>query len=160
MMACACCSVNSKPRDQRIARFPGRLGGADQADHFVQVVERLLEAEQDVLALAGLAQFVLGAAADHFHAMLDEVLDHVHQAQLARLAVDDGEHDHAEADLKLRVLVEVVEHHFGLLAALQLEHDAHAVAVAVVPDVGDAFDALFVDQRRRSARSACDLFTW
>ena len=68
-------------------------------------------------------------------------LMHLHQAQLARLPVDDGEHDDAEADLQLRVLVEVVEHHFGLLAALQLEDDAHAVAVAFVADVGDAFDA-------------------
>ena len=68
-------------------------------------------------------------------------LMHVDQAQLARLPVDDGQHDDAEADLQLRVLVEVVEHDLGLLAALQLEHDAHAVAVALVADVGDAFDA-------------------
>ena len=74
-------------------------------------------------------------------------LMHVDQAQLARLAVDDGQHDDAEADLQLRVLVEVVEDHFGLLAALQLEHDAHAVAVALVADFGDAFDLLLVDQR-------------
>ena len=119
-------------RDQRLAGFARRLGGANQPDHFVQVVERLLEAEQDVLALARLAQFVLGAAADHIDAVVDEELDHVHQAQLARLAVDDGEHDDAEADLQLGVLVEVVEHHLGLLAALQLEDDAHAVAVALV----------------------------
>ena len=74
-------------------------------------------------------------------------LMHVEQAQLARLAVDDRQHDDAEADLQLRVLVEVVEDHLGLLAALQLEHDAHAVAVALVADVADAFDLLLVDQR-------------
>ena len=72
----------------------------------------------------------------------------VHQAQLARLAVDDGEHDHAEADLQLRILVEVVEHHLGLLAAFQLHHDAHAVAVAMVHHIGDAFDALLIHHRR------------
>ena len=98
-----------------------------------------------MFALARLAQFVLGAAADHFHAVVDEKLDHVHQAQLARLAVDDGEHDDAETDLQLRVLIEVVEHHLGLFAALQLHHDAHAVAVAMVHHVGDAFDALLID---------------
>ena len=148
MMACACFSLNSKARDQRFARFPRVSGGADQADHFVQMVERLLEAEQDVLALARLAQFVLGAAADHFDAMLDEVLEHRQQAQLARLAVDDRQHDDAEADLQLRVLIEVVEDDLRLLAALQLEHDAQAVAVALVANVADAFDALLVDQRR------------
>ncbi len=50
-------------------------------------------------------------------------------------------------DLELGVLVEVVEHHFGLFAALQFDHDAHAVAVAFVADIADAFDALLVDHR-------------
>ena len=68
---------------------------------------------------------------------------------LARLPVDDGQHDDAEVDLQLRVLVQVVENDFGLLAALQFEDDAHAVAVALVADVGDAFELLFVDQSGR-----------
>ncbi len=100
-----------------------------------------------MLAVARLAQFVFGAAADHFDAVVDEVLEAIDQAQLARLAVDDGKHDDAEADLQLRVLIKVVEHHLGLLAALQLDDDAHAVAVAMVEDVGDAFDALLIDHR-------------
>src|SRR5271166_1068478 len=79
--------------------------------------------------------------------MLDKALDHVDQAQLARLPVDDGQHDHAEVGLQLRVLVKIVENDVGLLAALQLEHDAHAVAVAFIANFGDALDFLFVDQR-------------
>ena len=47
------------------------------------------------------------------------------------------------------MLVQIVEDDFGLLAALQLEHDAHAVAVALVADLGNAFERLFVDQARR-----------
>ena len=147
MMACACRSVNWKAAIKRFAGFARRARRPDQPDHFVEIVQRLLEAEQDMLALAGFAQFVIGAAPDHFHAMLDEVLDAIDQAQLARLAVDDRQHDDAEADLQLRVLVEIVQHHFGLLAALQLEDDAHAVAVALVADFGNAFDLLLVDQR-------------
>ena len=165
MMACACRSVKRGPRGsridhlgvgggfggrdeihQRFARFARSLGGADQGDHCVQIVQRVLEAEQDVLAVAGFAQQEVGAPADDFDAMLDEALEHVDQAQLARLAVDDGQHDDAEVDLQLRVLIKVVEHDFGLLAALQLEHDAHAVAVALVADFGDAFELLFVHQ--------------
>ena len=99
-----------------------------------------------MLAVAGLAQQVIGAAADDIDAVLDEALEGVEQAQLARLAVDDRQQDDAEVDLHLRVLVQVVEDDFGLLAALQLEHDAHAVAVALVADFGDAFELLFVDQ--------------
>ena len=118
------------------------------------MVQRLLEAEQDVLAFACLAQFELGAPADHFDAVIDEELDAIDQAEFARLSVDDGQHDDAEADLKLGVLVEVVEHHLGLFAALELEDDAHAVAVALVAYIADAFDLLFVDQRRRSLDEA------
>ena len=44
------------------------------------------------------------------------------------------------------MLIQVVEHYFGLLAALEFEHDAHAVAVALVADFGNAFEFLFVDQ--------------
>ena len=71
----------------------------------------------------------------------------VDQAEFARLPVDDRQHDHAEADLHLRVLVKIVEDDFGLLAALQFEDDAHAVAVAFVANVRDAFDLLLVHQR-------------
>ena len=102
-----------------------------------------------MLALARLAQQVIGAAADHVEAMIDEALQRVEQPHLARLPVDDRQQDHAEADLHLRVLVQIVEDDFGLLAALQLEHDAHAVAIALVADLGDAFELLLVDQTRR-----------
>src|SRR5580658_9248147 len=98
-----------------------------------------------MLAVAGAAQLIFSTAADHFDAVVDEELEAIHQAQLARLAVDDGKHDDAEAGLKLGVLIEVVEHHVGLLAALQLDDDAHAVAVAVIEDIGDALDALLID---------------
>ena len=88
-------------------------------------------------------------------------LMHVDQAQLARLAVDDGQHDHAEADLQLRVLVEVVEHHLGLLAALQLEDDAHAVAVAFVAACRRCLRCFFsLTSGGDLLDAACDLFTW
>ena len=67
----------------------------------------MLVAEQDVLALLRLAQVVFRAAAHHFDAVLDEKLQQFKQAQLARLAVDDGQHDHAERFLQLRMLVEI-----------------------------------------------------
>jgi len=47
------------------------------------------EAEQELLALAGLAQFVLGAPAARLNAVLDEVLEHVREASFARAGVDD-----------------------------------------------------------------------
>ena len=44
------------------------------------------------------------------------------------------------------MLIELVEHDLGLDAALQLDHDAHAVTVALVADIRDIFDRLVVDQ--------------
>ena len=138
--------------DQAVAGFPRSLGGADQRDHRVQIVERLLESQQQMLAVASLAQKVIRAPAHHVQAVIDEALDGVEQAQLARLPVDDGQQDHAEVDLHLRVLVQIVQHHFGLLAALQLEHDAHAVAVALVADFRDALRASSRSPGRRRAQ--------
>src|SRR5579863_4870143 len=44
----------------------------DDPDHFVQVIERDLVTEQDMLALFRFAQFVLRAAANHIYAMRNE----------------------------------------------------------------------------------------
>ncbi len=100
-----------------------------------------------MLAFAGFPQQVIGAAADDIGAVLDEALDDVDDAQFARLAVDDGQHDDAEVHLHLRLLVQVVQDDFGVLAALQFEDDAHAVAIAFVARVGDAFNLLVADER-------------
>jgi hypothetical protein len=66
-------------RDQAFARFLGSLGGTDDLDNFIQVIQRFLEAEQNMLALARLAQQVIGSAADDVDAMLNESLDRVDQ---------------------------------------------------------------------------------
>src|SRR5579871_6229450 len=116
-------------RNERVAGFLGCARRTDQPNHLVQVLQRFLETEQDVLAVAGLAQFIFGAPPDYLHTVLDEKLQAFDEPQLTRLSVDDRQHDDAEADLQLGVLVEVVQHYLGLLAALQLEHDAHPVAV-------------------------------
>ena len=78
MMACACFSLNSKRAISDSRASLRLLGGADQGDHFVQIIQRLLEAQQNVLAFARLAQFEFGAPPHYLHAVLDEELDHVH----------------------------------------------------------------------------------
>ena len=76
------------------------------------------------------------------------------QRQHARPAADDRQHDDAERRLQLRVLVEVVEDHLGLLAALQLDDDPHAVAVRLVAQIGDALDRLLAHAAPRCSRAA------
>ena len=66
-------------------------------------------------------------------------------AQL-RLAVDQRDHVDAEGVLQLRLLVQVVQHHLGHFAALELDHHAHAGLVALVLDVADALELLLVDE--------------
>ena len=45
-----------KRGDQRFARLARRARRADQPDDLIQIVQRLLEAQQDMLAFAGFAQ--------------------------------------------------------------------------------------------------------
>jgi hypothetical protein len=99
-----------------------------------------------VAALARLAQLENGAPGDHFAPMRQEALEHLLQVEQARLAIDQRHHVHAEGVLQLRLLVQVVEHHLGHFAALQLDHHAHAGLVGLVADVGNALDLLLVDQ--------------
>src|SRR5205807_471621 len=87
--------------------------------------------------------------ADNVRTMVDELLQNIQKPELAWLAVDDRQHDDAEADLHLRLLIQVVEYNLGLFAALQLEDDAHAVPIALVADFRNAFQLLLVHKAGR-----------
>ena len=112
------------------------------------MVERDLVAEQDVLAVAGLAEEEGGAAADDFDAVLEEGADGLVERQLLGLTVVDGQEDHREGVLHLGVLVELVEDDLVLGAALEADVDAHAVAVGLVAELvaGDVGDDALVDE--------------
>ena len=59
-------------RHQGFARLVGVLGGADQPDHLVDIGDRDGEPDQDMGAVARLAEQVLGAPGDHLLAEGDE----------------------------------------------------------------------------------------
>ena len=82
--------------------------------------------------------------------MAQEGLEHLLERQQLRLAVDQRDHVDAEHRLERRLRVEVVEHHLGVLAAAQLDDDAHAVLVGLVAQTvaRDAFDVLLADEVR------------
>src|SRR5581483_3732097 len=100
-----------------------------------------------MLAFARLTQQIIRAPAHNIHTMFKKPLDDIDQPKLTRLAVDDRKHDDAEINLHLRLLIQVVQHHFSLLTALQFENDPHAVAIAFVARIGDAFQFLLAYQR-------------
>ena len=132
--------------DQVVARIGAVGAGADDRDDVIEMIERDQVAFENVLALRALSQQVGSAAANHVDAVVDEVPDGLHETQFPGLAVDHGQQDHAEAFLHLGVLVELVEHDLGFGAALELDDDAHAVAIALVANVGDVVDHLVVHQ--------------
>ena len=67
---------------------------------------------------------------------------HLQQAQLLGPAAAQRHHVDAEAGLQRRELEQLVEHDVGIGVALDLDHHPHAVAVALVAQVGDALDLL------------------
>ncbi len=95
---------------------------------------------------ARLAQLEYRASRHHLAPMRDERLDQVLQVEDARLAVDQRHHVHMEGVLQLRHLEQIVEHDLRDLAALELDHHAHARLVGFVAQVGDALEALFGDE--------------
>src|SRR5712692_4560590 len=119
---------------------------ADDANHVVEVIQGNLIAEQNVLALFRLFQLENRTAADHIDAVLDEQLDHGDQAQFARLPANDGEQNHAERFLHLRVLEKIVQDELRFFAALQFDDDAHAFARGFIAHVGDAFELFGLHQ--------------
>jgi hypothetical protein len=131
---------------QLTERRIGRWGVADERDDRVEVVEGDDEALEDVGALLRLAQPVARAPLDDLHLVGDVVDDRVLERQRAGHVVDQGQVDDAEGVLQLGHLVELVEDHLGVGIALELDDQAHALAVRLVAHVADAGDLLVVDE--------------
>ena len=135
-----------EPLHEVVARVLDLARFADRLDHRVEVVEGDLEALEDVGPGARLAEVELGPATDDLAPVVDVVLEDAAQRQRLRLAVDEREHVHVERELHRRVLEQVVQHLVRVRVALDLDVDAHPVAVGLVAQVGDAVDPLVLDE--------------
>ena len=133
-------------RHQPFTRLGHRFRAADQRDDGIEMIERNLQAFEDVIAGLGLPQLEFGAPANHLAAEVGEGLDQFEQRHHLRPAADDRQHDDAEAQLQLGVLVEVVQHHLRHLAALELDDDPHPVAIGLVAQVGNPLDRLLANE--------------
>ncbi len=98
--------------------------------------------------IARLGEQIFGPPRDHFLAEVEERAQHVGQRQHLRPAAVQRDHVGAEARLQGGEAPELVEHHVGDRVALDLDDDAHAVAIGLVAQVGDALDALLANQLR------------
>ena len=115
----------------------------DDCDDFVDVVERFTETEEDVLTRLGLTQIVLGAALHDFLTMRNEMMQDALQGEHLRYTVNEREHVVVESALKLRVLIERIQHRLRMRRALQL-HDNADVACRLIAQIADAFDLFFL----------------
>ena len=137
-IAFACRSDSAKRSRSRV---PASSVSADELDHARSTssmcVDGDLEALQDVLALARLAQLVLGAPDHHLVPVVDEVAASCSLQRHAPAGTppDERQHDHAEGGLHLRVLEQLVQHDVRDRVALQLDHDADAFSVRLVAQV-------------------------
>ena len=102
------------------------VGRADQLDHRVEIVERDQQSLEDVRAGLRSPQLELRPSRHHLALVADVVDDQLLERQRLWHAVDERDHVDAEGVLHRRVLVELVEHHLGRVAApLELDHEPH-----------------------------------
>ena len=117
-------------RHQRLARRALVGRGADQADHLVDIGDGDGEADLDMRAVARLVEQILGAPRDDLLAEVEEGDQHV-----ACSVIISGLPPFSAIMLAPKLVCiggeapQLVEHHVGDRVALQLDDDAHAVAV-------------------------------
>ncbi len=133
-------------RAQPFPRLVGIGRRADQGDHLVDVGDRNRQAHQHVAAVARLGELELGAPDHDLFAELQEQVEQLAQPHLLRLAAVQRQHVDPERGLQRGKAVELVQGHVARRVPLQLDHHAHAVAVALVAQVADAFDLLLAHQ--------------
>ena len=113
-------------------------------DDLVNVVLGNQQTLQKMGPLLGLLQVVSGAADDDLLLEGQVLVDDVPQGENFRLGLvlDQGQHIDGKGALQLGLGKQAVEHHLGIGVPLQLDDDAHTVAVRLVLNVADALQAL------------------
>src|SRR5262249_8557528 len=103
----------------------------------------------DVTPPLGLAQQILGPAADDLDAMPQKLLQHLLETERSRPAVHQGQQNDAHRLLQRRELIQLIQHQLGVGVALDVGDEAHGLAAAgttFVADGSDALDTLVLDQ--------------
>ena len=139
---------------QQTQRCRRRLRPPDRRDYLVEQVDGAQQTREDVLALLRLLQLVLAAAPQHFATVVEEQVERPLQPHPPGRPIDDRHHVDRERRAHGRVLVEQVLDLLGRALALQFDHHAHPVAVALVAQVGDALDLLVAHEVRDLLESA------
>ena len=120
----------------------------DERNHLVDVINGQPQTFQNMGAGFGLAQIEAGAPYDHLAAMIHKAGQSRLEIEQHRTIVHHGQHVDAEARFQRRILVQLVDDNLGNDAALEIDHNADALAVGLVPQVHNAVNLALVHQRR------------
>ena len=115
-------------RDQALLGGCGVVGAADHLDDLVDVEDRDQQAVDEVQPVRRLGAAERRATAYDVEAVAEEDLEHLLEAQRARLAVDEGDGVDAEGVLERGLAVELLEDRLGDEAVLDLDDQAQARA--------------------------------
>ena len=77
--------------------------------------------------------------------VFQEGLHQLSQRQLLWLSIHQGQENGAEIALQRRSALQFGEHFVGFSIAAKFHHDAHAFAIAFIPDVGNPSDLAVID---------------
>ena len=113
-------------------------------DNLVDVILGNEQTFQQMRPLLGFFQVIPGAPGEDFFLMLQVLVDDLPQGENFRLllVVHQRQHDNAEAGLQSRLLEQIVQHDLRIGVLFQLDDHTHTVAVGLVPEVGNAVQAL------------------
>ena len=112
------------------------------------------EAAEDMGLLFGFSKLVTGTAGHNLYAVGHETTDELPKTKAFGTAIVDDHVDDAEAALERRMGEKPIEDELGNCALLELENDAHALAVGFVAKVRDTVKNLVPDQVGDCALSA------
>ena len=130
-------------RPLRVGRRGRRLNGLDD---LVDTDQGHGEPFENMRAVAGFGELVNRAPGYHLAAVAHERFDHLFEIEQPRLPVHQRHQVDAEYGLQWGMLVDVVQHHVRIFAALELDDHAHAVFVGLVAKLADSFQPLLFDE--------------
>ena len=111
-------------RHEALSRDLRIVGGPNDRDDVVNVQDRDEQAFDQVQAVLALLQAEAAAARRDVQAVIEEDLQHLLEAQRARLAAHERHGVDREGVLQRRTLVELLEHSLGVESVLHLDDQA------------------------------------
>ena len=142
--------IETEAVHERFASLGDAVRCAQDSYDLVDEIECCEQALKDMGALLSFFQIVPCAAGDYLALVVDILLKNLLKGEYLRLAVYEGEHNHAEGRLELSVGIELIQNYLRIRVALQGDVDVHTGARGIIVDIGYALDALILDEIRHA----------